>query len=54
MTGVQTCALPISAAAAQGAAAGQVNAPHLVALMLLSLYQVLNLSKAIDKRGHAA
>ncbi|MGA2496924.1 MAG: hypothetical protein ABSH20_04245 [Tepidisphaeraceae bacterium] len=34
--------------------AGQVNAPHLVALMLLSLYQVLNLSKAIDKQGHAA
>ncbi|MFI5378309.1 MAG: hypothetical protein ACHRHE_03300 [Tepidisphaerales bacterium] len=33
---------------------GQTNAPHLVALMLLSLYQVLNLSKAIDKRGHAA
>ncbi len=43
-----------TAGAPQTPPAGQANAPHLVALMLLSLYQVLNLSKAIDKRGHAA
>jgi hypothetical protein len=42
------------ATAQDAASSDKVSAPHLVALMLLSLYQVLNLSKAIDKKGRAA